>query len=108
MPLCKCKVVWNFQSIEFDYECNTPEDEEAMFYHFDRLLKGLQEIAPEQEKVTTNQFKPKKKEPKIEKATTSQVNCLKKLGIEEDYARDLSKEEAGDFIRELIASANNR
>lgn len=52
--LMKCKPVFNFQSVEFDYNVNTPEDLTDMFELFSKVVKGLQEIAPEQSKVTVN------------------------------------------------------
>lgn len=50
----KCKPVWQFQSVEFDYNVNTPKDLEDMFGLYEKVLKGLMDFAPEQQKATVN------------------------------------------------------
>lgn len=52
--MMKCKPVWQFQSVEFDYNVNSEADLAPMFDLFSKIIKGLQEIAPEQQKATVN------------------------------------------------------
>lgn len=100
------KAVFNFQSAEFDYSVGSPQDIEAAMIYMNDLLEGLQEVAPEQEKQFGSQKKVQKVAPKKnkeeERPSESQINCLKRLGIDEEYARGLQKMEAADLIRELV------
>lgn len=52
--IMKCKPVYNFQSVEFDYTVNGPDDLAPMFELFSKIVKGLQGLAPEQTKATVN------------------------------------------------------
>ena len=39
--LMKCKPTYQYQSVEFDYNVNSPADLPDMFNMYDRVLKGL-------------------------------------------------------------------
>lgn len=70
--IVKCKPVYLFQSIEFDWDVKSPKDLEEMFGMYERILKGLIRIAPEQQKQTVNREPP---------ATTKQKEIMKAYGI---------------------------
>lgn len=103
------KAVWNFQSAEFDYEVGTPQDVEMAMHYMDTLIKGMQGIAPEQQKVqgVAPKSAPKKKEPL---ASPNQVRWLVNLGYDEEEAKQLTQAEASKEINELrgYANGNNR
>lgn len=105
----KCKVVWNFQSIEFEYPVNRKEDGEAMMIWYKFFLEELQSVAPEQQKVqgVAPKSAPKKKEPL---ASPNQVRWLVNLGYDEEEAKQLTQAEASKEINELrgYANGNNR
>ena len=82
----KCKPTYNFQSIEFEWEINNPEDQEYMFEVYQELLEGLIRIAPNQEKVVES-----------EPATEKQLEILKKFKI--PHKANVSKEEASKLIQ---------
>lgn len=95
----KCKPVFNFQSIEFEYEIDinseTYDEELAqMFCIYADMLSGLKNIAPEQGKVNTPNIGSK---PKEELASDAQKNLLKKLGL--PYDDDITKKEAFNMIK---------
>lgn len=96
--LVKCKPVYSFQSVEFEYEVNSPEDMEAMFLIYKQMLDGLQKVAVEQPALA----KPVPAKPKEELATQGQVNCLINLGFDEQEARRMTKKVAALKIKELI------
>ena len=53
-----CKPVWQFQSVEFEYEVKTADDLPAMFDLFNKVLKGLMDFAPDQQKQVVNREPP--------------------------------------------------
>lgn len=96
--ILKCKPVYNFQSIEFEYvinEMDFEEESKRMFEIYNLILKGLQQVAPEQPALA----KPvaPKKEPKKELLTLGQKNFLTSLGIPFDDTT--TKEEANELIK---------
>ena len=95
--LVKCKPVFNFQSIEFEYEVNTPEDREAMFLHYKQFLDGLQKIAVDQ----PAPVKQSPSKPKEDLASPSQIKWLISLGVSEEEAKAMTKKVAAMKIREL-------
>ena len=95
--LVKCKPVYNFQSVEFEMEVKNPEDIEIMFDMYEDMIKGLKSVAPEQP--AQPKAAPVKQEPK---ATPKQINCLIKLGIDEETAKRMTMSEANKKINELI------
>lgn len=95
--LVKCKPVYNFQSVEFEIEVNSPKDEKAMFELYRRILEGLKEISIEQPPLA--KAVPVKQEPK---ASPKQVSLLIKLGVDEQEAKNMSATVANKKISELI------
>lgn len=97
----KCKPVYSFQSVEFEYEIHdgNPKDIEAMFLIYKLMLDGLQKIAVDQPALAKPVAKPQK--PKEEGASEGQIKWLISLGVPEDEARSMTKKEAADTIREL-------
>lgn len=98
--LMKCKVVYNFQSIEFDYEIS--EDEEKYYDDMDNmmdiyedLIERLKDIAPEQPKV-------QQVAPKEAMASDKQIACLVKLGVDEKEAKKMTAKQAFSKIKTLI------
>lgn len=100
----KCKPVYNFQSVEFEFEI--PDDikdtkiidklYDSMFKMYEECLHRLKEVAIEQP-VQAKPI-PIKQEPK---ATPGQVQCLVNFGIEKSVAEKMTKAEAGKKIGEL-------
>ena len=96
--IVKCKPVYNFQSIEFEFQLDPASDtydEEIaeMFNIYYDMLNGLKNIAPEQ----PAQPKPvAKKETKEEPATPGQKNYIKSLGL--PCPDNLTKKEAFEMI----------
>ena len=86
----KCKPTYNFQSIEFEWEINSPLDQEYMFEVYKDLLEGLIRIAPNQ---------PEKTE-EVELATEKQLEILKKFKI--PHKANVSKEEANKLIQKSL------
>ena len=94
----KCKVVYDFQSIEFEYEANGKDDTEKMYSVYKAILTGLKEIADE----TPNPSKtPQKKANKEEMASAGQIKYLEGLGFPREQAEKLTKKEASLKIKEL-------
>ena len=94
----KCKVVYDFQSIEFDYEVNNKEDEKNMFATYKALLEGLKQLGDE----IPNPNKNAKKQPvKEEMATAGQVKFLVNMGFSEEEAKRMTKKQAWEKIKEL-------
>lgn len=94
----KCKVVYDFQSIEFEYEANGKDDMEKMYSVYKAILTGLKEIADE----TPNPSKtPQKKAAKEEMASAGQIKYLEGLGFPREQAEKLTKKEASVKIKEL-------
>ena len=69
----KCKPVWLFQSVEFDVEVKDSEDLKKLFDIYEKVLKELIRIAPEQQKNPTINREPP--------ATTRQKEIMKSYGI---------------------------
>ena len=88
----KCKPCYNFQSVEFEYNC-APSEIPQMMEIYKMIIDELQKIAPEQIGSKQAPSKP------VEMATENQYKLMKKLGIE--WSKPMSKEEA----RKVIARA---
>lgn len=94
----KCKVVYDFQSLEFDYEVNNEEDKKTMFGLYRELLEGLKQLGDE----IPNPSKNAKKQPvKEEMATAGQVKFLVNMGFSEEEAKRMTKKQAWEKIKEL-------
>ena len=94
----KCKVVYDFQSLEFDYEVNNEEDKRNMFGLYRELLEGLKQLGDE----IPNPNKNAKKQPvKEEMATAGQVKFLINMGFSEEEAKRMTKKQAWEKIKEL-------
>ena len=96
-----CKVVYDFQSIEFQWTIEDEEDRTELFYEFKRILEGLKEIADETPNPNKNAKNSTPKEPKEEKITVGQLNYLVGLGFPENEAKKLTKKQASCKIKEL-------
>ena len=70
----KCKPTFQFQSIEFDFICESEKDEDEMIALYDRILKKLIQISPEQD----GKRKPSQSEPL---ATDGQKDTMKRFNI---------------------------
>lgn len=88
----KCKPTYQFQSIEFDYPVQTPDDLPKMFDVYNRVLKGLMEIAPIQEN------KPAKASEPL--ATEKQKSIMDRFGIK--YNNNTTAKEAQKLIQASI------
>lgn len=94
----KCKVVYDFQSVEFEYEADGADGMEKMYGIYKAVLNGLKEIADE----TPNPSKtPQKKAVKEEMASANQINYLEGLGFPREQAEKLTKKQASVKIKEL-------
>lgn len=93
--LMKFKPVFNFQSVEFEYEVTTTEELTDAFRWYEAILKGLQEVA-------VDQPGPVKAQPKEAMASDKQVVTLKKLGVDEKEAKKMTSKQAYLKIKELI------
>lgn len=89
--LMKCKPTYQFQSVEFDYNVVTTKDLSDMFDMYNRVLKGLMEIAPIQEKQLA---------PKDPPATQRQKDIMDLHGIK--YKPDVTTKEAQALIQRSI------
>ena len=89
--LMKCKPTYQFQSVEFDYNVVTPKDLSDMFEMYNRVLKGLMEFAPIQEKQLA---------PKDPPATQRQKDIMDLHGIK--YKPDVTTKEAQALIQRSI------
>ena len=101
--IIKCKPVWNFQSLEYEMEIDV-NDEESLNYLFstyDKILKGLQEISPEQQKVQQVSHKSAAQKPKEPMSTENQQNYLLGLGVPIEESVKMTKKEASAKIKEL-------
>ena len=101
----KGKVVYDFQSVEFEEDV---KDLELFFERFEVILKGLSEVAskyPQPSKTPQKTDKSSvKKEPK---ASPRQIRWLINLGVDEEEAKQMTTSEASDLIKELEQYANN-
>lgn len=92
--IMKCKPTFQFQSVEFDFyistECGpvTEQDLEEMFALYDKILKGLQKIAPIQDQ--------KNQQPAEPLATQSQKDIMDRFHIK--YTPRTTKKEAQALI----------
>lgn len=94
----KCKVVYDFQSLEFDYEVNSAEDKREMFALYRSLLEGLKQLGDE----IPNPNKNAKKQPvKEDMATAGQIKFLINMGFSEEEAKKMTKKQAWEKIKEL-------
>lgn len=89
--LMKCKPTYQFQSIEFDYSIQTVDDLPKMFEMYNKVLKGLMEIAPIQDKPA---------QPKEPLATENQKRIMDKFGIK--YTSATTSKEAQKLIQKSI------
>ena len=99
--LIKCKPVYNFQSVEFELpvDLDNLETLDELFDIFDKILTGLQAIAPEQQKVQA--VAPKQQKPKEPMSTENQQNYLLGLGVPIEDSKRMTKKEASNMIKEL-------
>ena len=91
----KCKPVWQFQSVEFDYTVNNPKDLADMFELYEKVLKGLMDFAPDQQKQVVNREPP---------ATEKQREIMRINGI--PFTALTTKSEAQRLIEKSLAEAN--
>lgn len=94
----KCKPTYQFQSIEFEFDVKISKDLDEMFDMYDRVLKGLIRISPEQSKNQTVVSK----EPL---ATPGQKATMDKFGIA--YGPDTTKKQAQALIQASIDGMND-
>lgn len=92
--LMKFKPVYNFQSVEFEAEINSPEDLEKAFNSYKICLEKLQQIAPEQPAQP-------KSAPKEQMASERQKALLVKLGLNEYEVNKMTAKQAYMKIKEL-------
>ena len=99
--MMKFKPVYNFQSVEYEMLIDLENNESLneAFDLFDKVLTGLQAIAPEVQKV--QQVASKSATPKEDMATPSQINFLVGLGVPEEEAKSYTKKRASMKIKEL-------
>ena len=99
--IMKFKPVYNFQSVEFELpiDLDNLETLDEAFDIFDKVLTGLQTIAPEVQKVQT--VAPKSATPKEDMATPGQISFLVGLGVPEEEAKSYTKKRASMKIKEL-------
>lgn len=91
----KCKPVWQFQSVEFDFDVkDATVDLPAMFEIYKRVLKGLMDFAPEQQKQSVN------REPL---ASEKQRQIMKANGI--PFTPTTTMSEASQLIKASVDSA---
>lgn len=86
----KCKPTYQFQSIEFDYNVNGKDDLPEMFELYQKILKGLMEIAPIQEKQA----------PAEPLATDKQKAIMDRFGIK--YTAKTTSKEAQKLIQQSL------
>lgn len=104
----KGKVVYDFQSVEFEETVTNNGEAKKFFEHFESILKDLSDIASKYpqpsktpQKMANNNVK---KEPK---ASPRQIRWLINLGVDEEEAKQMTTSEASDLIKELEQYANN-
>ena len=104
----KAKVVYDFQSVEFEETVNNEEDEKIFFKRFETILKGLSEVASKYPQPSKTPQKTDKNSVKKEpKASPRQIRWLINLGVDEEEAKQMTTSEASDLIKELEQYANN-
>lgn len=101
--IIKCKPVWNFQSLEYEMEIDVNDEKSLndLFSTYDKILKGLQEISPEQQKVQQVSHKSAAKSTKEPMSTENQQNYLLGLGVPIEESVKMTKKEASAKIKEL-------
>ena len=105
----KCKPVYDYQSIEFEYEIRNGDDIANMFELYSQLLDGLMNVAPEQpdrKRIPAAKLKKELKpipEPKEQLATEAQLKILNDFNI--PHKRNVTKLEAQKLIRESVERA---
>lgn len=104
----KGKVVYDFQSVEFEWTTNSTEEYKQFIKTFEEILKDLSVVAnkyPQPSKTpqkTANNNA--KKEPK---ASPNQIRWLINLGVDEEEARQMTTSEASALIKELKEIGSN-
>lgn len=93
--ILKCKPVYQFQSIEFDFEVKDTNDLSEMFDLYRRVLEGLVEIAPEQQKQVVNREPP---------ATDKQREIMRINGI--PFTNLTTRSEAQKLIQKSLEEAS--
>lgn len=88
-----CKPTYQFQSIEFDYEC-TEKDIAKMVQMYKKVLDELMKVSPVQEKAPVQVSN---------LATDKQKEIMKKFGIK--YTTTTTREEAQKLIQASIDSS---
>lgn len=86
----KCKPTYQFQSIEFDYTVNSVADIPDMLNLYTKVLKGLMEIAPIQEKQL----------PAEPPATQKQKDIMDRFGIK--YSPNVTSKQAQQLIQKSM------
>lgn len=95
--IMRCKVAFNFQTVEFDFLVDLDNDETLndMFTLYDKVMTGLQAVSPEQQNA--------KLLPKEPLASEKQVNCLEALGVPREEAKKMTVKKASAKIKELTS-----
>lgn len=101
--IVKCKPVYNFQSVEFEYELDPKNENEIieMFTVYRTILLYMKNVAPEQEKISTYSKPKPKPKPNVRMMSQAQRNWLINLGVDEEDLENLTYDEASDMIKEL-------
>lgn len=104
----KGKVVYDFQSVEFEWTTNSTEEYKQFIKTFEEILKDLSEVANKYPQPTKTPQKTANNNAKKEvKASPSQIRWLINLGVDEEEARQMTTSEASALIKELKEIANN-
>lgn len=95
----KCKPVWQFQSVEFDFEVESKADLPAMFDLYSEVLNGLMNIAPDQKKdLSQSTVKV------VKLASEKQREIMRKFEI--PFTLATTADEAQKLIQESIQKAS--
>lgn len=104
----KAKVVYDFQSVEFEGTVNNNAEAKKFFERFESILKDLSEVASKYPQPSKTPQKTDKNSVKKElKASPRQIRWLINLGVDEEEAKQMTTSEASDLIKELEQYANN-
>ena len=104
----KAKVVYDFQSIEFEDTVTNNEEVRKFFERFESILKDLSEVASKYPQPSKTPQKSEKKAVKKEPmASPNQIRFLIGLGVDKEEAQELTSAEASDLIKELKELGNN-
>lgn len=104
----KGKVVYDFQSVEFEWTANSVEEYKQFIKTFEEILKDLSVVAskyPQPSK--TPQKMPNNSAKKEPKASPNQIRWLINLGVDEEEARQMTTSEASALIKELKEIGSN-